>query len=126
MTTQQTARYTPGPWYRSPDPALFRLVFDGRDENGEPMKGGYLIARAEDEGRPRSEVEANARLIALAPRMADALRAFAAFDALGWVGSVWEGRPDDECVLHDSRTDTHVTLGDFRRASAILAELDAT
>lgn len=65
-------KWTPGPWY-SCEPAMgFGAIKAARDDGDILIFG--LAAGADDERRTEKEIEANARLIAASPDMAEALR----------------------------------------------------
>ena len=92
MGTAIPVAWTPGPWHVSPDPTfvgVFAVAVAGE--------------RWDEEVAERIEAEADARLIALAPEMAEALRLGARLD-------------DDEACNHYQggpcrRTDTKPCMG---------------
>ncbi|MGY0135112.1 hypothetical protein, partial [Bordetella bronchiseptica] len=51
----------------------------------------------------------------------EALRPFAELEESDLIGTVFQGKGDDEVVLYFHRTGKSITLGDFRRARAALA-----
>ncbi|KDD41156.1 hypothetical protein L532_4332 [Bordetella bronchiseptica OSU095] len=53
--------------------------------------------------------------------LAEALRPFAGVEEADLVGTVFQGKDDDEVMLYFHRTGKSITLGDFRRARAALA-----
>jgi hypothetical protein len=71
---------------------------------------GGIARRSSDEGK------ANARLLAAAPALLDALRPFAALADASELGSVPDDRP-----LYAIGTSDAFTVGDLRRARAALA-----
>lgn len=72
--------FTPGPWYVTEREDMLRIREEGSD---------YIIATTDDGGHPELEIfdyatqEANARLIAAAPAMFEALRTIAENDTDG-------------------------------------------
>ena len=125
MTTQQTARYTPGPWgwrgrakggpieligLHGNHPYVMQFARHGMQggqpvfpvDDGRMMNASDLAVQAVSYADRVIDINApNARLIALAPRMADALRAV------------------DFAASHSGLPDA------ISEARAILAELDA-
>lgn len=53
--------------------------------------------------------------------LTEALRPFAGLEESDLVGTVFQGKDDGEVILHFHRTGRNITLGDFRRARAVLA-----
>jgi hypothetical protein len=109
-----TFKHTPGPWG-----AHNNEVFAGPFKR---IKGGISGFRAhicemDDLDLDEDEVEANARLIAAAPDLLEALRPFAELDM----------RPDGFDKRDDSqpiyaRDNSVITVGDVRRAVAAIAK----
>lgn len=58
--------------------------------------------------------------------LAEALRPFAGVEEADLVGTVFQGKDDDEVMLYFHRTGKSITLGDFRRARAALTAPSAT
>lgn len=105
-----SAKFTPGPW-------------QARDSELIGGDGTILATLHWHSGRDVENV-ADARLIAAAPEMYEALKAFAAFEhARPWPGTAWENNPDGD-VLFSHHTGISVTREDFRRAAEALAKAE--
>jgi hypothetical protein len=70
MTTTTNAKHTPGPWRLEGPFDERRIEYDYTDASGNRHSGNVGIV----DGKRGEANEANARLIAEAPAMADALR----------------------------------------------------
>lgn len=114
-------KHTPGPWEVGDlDPAGQRIV---RQQHLEICTCWHHSV-----GSIEREMEANARLIAAAPDMLDALRPFAAYAALR--DAVDPGLPDDMPIIAYTSSlgrdaeKARITLGDLRKAVAIIAKAE--
>lgn len=106
-------KHTPGPWHVTTET-------DGRSRGyiraGEPLDGAKMPpAVARVCARTLSENEANARLIAAAPELLEALRHFAAL-----LAEHHDDLPDDRPIF--GINDAVITAGDLRRARAAIAK----
>jgi hypothetical protein len=96
-----------------------------RRERDEALAAqGYLyIGR---DGKPilaRDLEDQRDALRALLREAASALEPFAAIERRQWAGTVYEGAADDKGILYHYESKTCVTVGDFRRASAVLEKI---
>lgn len=113
MTEQPyVARFSPGPWSASQTYPPGDWCIHAR---GNPWQLAYLRAHPKNEW----PLEENARLIAAAPELHDALEPFAGVDGEGSADF-----PDDtKVVVTFGRTTNYtLTLGDFRRARAAIVK----
>ena len=113
-------KWTAGPWY-SCEPAMgFGAIKAARDDGDILIFG--LAAGADDERRTEKEIEANARLIAASPDMAEALReAEAAMAAM-----LPTNARLDNTRIHDGLVlPMDVSMGELRRLSAALTRARA-
>jgi hypothetical protein len=111
-----TFKHTPGPWVRI-GTTVYALMHDGWKRGFEQFKNRFTVQVQRDRECSEEEAEANARLIAAAPDLLEALRPFAELDM----------RPDGFDKRDDSqpiyaRDNSVITVGDVRRAVAAIAK----
>lgn len=118
------SEHTPGPWLLTPQWGVYALDetgncnrFSVRVEGGWKWRG-YSMQASPDDRTPADELEANARLIAAAPELLEALAPFAT--ALSDWGD--DSRQPDRWNTWEHPLAIGVTIGDFRRAAAAIAK----
>lgn len=82
-----SAQHTPGPWLLEMEPtevAGVEVRFNVRAEHRVGIAGGQSQEHLLDDGIHKSECEANARLIAAAPELLEALREYASVYSEHW------------------------------------------
>jgi hypothetical protein len=81
------SKHTPGPWYHDKDGYIWRRPLNELYEYGGRVAGDKPVACAwigwDGEGQTGYPLEANARLIAAAPEMLEALQMFLAYNDQG-------------------------------------------
>lgn len=111
--------HTPGPWVFSPERdthdsiihtanAVEKHGYIGADNGGVVGSSEWIWIKDED-----------ARLIATAPDLLEALEAFAGWD---FAGSGWEHAKGHEAVLYDYKNGRSITVDHFRAATAAIAK----
>jgi hypothetical protein len=71
-----------------------------------------------------AEAEANARLIAEAPAMAEALKVFAAAAVWDWDETIWRNvAPEEARILWSEQAKQGITRADLIKARALLARI---
>ena len=121
-------KHTTGPWHVGAQNDLLFIVA-GRApaiNNDYPVHDAArtVISQIEECDKDRTEVEANARLIAAAPELLEMVRVLALSDA-DLAGSVYTShRPDDTPIIYCDTTKREITLGHIRGARALLARID--
>lgn len=116
-----SAQHTPGPWCVE-DPMDFELTIV---EAGKETHEWRFIASCslpdgdDDQDFTSGEVQANARLIAAAPELLEALRPFAAVMA-----DIGETEADEDTFRNANRAYAKapaITVGDIRKAAALFS-----
>lgn len=128
----QNGAHTPGPWQRFDDGGLICIVGDDVHTYGAgyadcvwgPQGPGYgLIADCSPSGQaPTAETIANARLIAAAPQMLEALRCL----PTEWLRSGVASAPRSDGIRIEMRVvgttyEAEMTVGDLRAAASAIA-----
>lgn len=103
--------FTPGPW-----------TFARRAQR---IYGGQTNEVAIAQIGINQNWEANARLIAAAPDLLEALRPFMPFgDPAVWEGSVFKTQNDDVGIIRSYDTRAEITKGDFKRALSAISKAE--
>lgn len=110
------AKFTPGPWFLNDERDGYSPVSSQRWAGlAHVVVEPSSECNDEDDQRFREEGQANARLIAAAPDLYEALKPFAS----------WIDRTDSDDRLLVQVSGLTLTVGDVRRAQAALAKATA-
>lgn len=110
-----TNEWTPGPWkcFVSHDTGVMRV---------NPVKGGLVVAECSTRNPFDAEQEANARLIAAAPDLAEALEAFASVRIERATANSEATNPHPDGHIIFGVDNWYLTVGMVRKARAALAK----